>query len=84
MSIILSTWYKPGKVAIDAAWQVRRNGADLRTTLESGLSAAELDPSLVAIGLGGLPNADGEVQLDPHLIDRPGLSPGDFCTKRLS
>lgn len=82
MSIILSTWDKPGKVAIDAAWNVRRNGADLRTTLETGLAAAELDPTLVAIGLGGLPNADGEVELDASMMDGADLSAGAVCGVR--
>ncbi|HZH98735.1 MAG TPA: N(4)-(beta-N-acetylglucosaminyl)-L-asparaginase [Fimbriimonadaceae bacterium] len=79
---LLATWEKPGKVAIDAAWKARAGGADLRTTLEQGLSAAELDPSLVAIGLGSLPNTDGELELDASIMDGRDLASGAVCGVR--
>jgi len=82
MTVILSTWEKPGKVSIEAAGQARLEGADLRTTLEKGLSAAELDPDLVAIGLGSLPNAEGEIELDASMMDGADLSAGAVCGVR--
>lgn len=82
MTVILSTWDRPGKVAIDAAATARNSGADLRTTLEVGLSAAELDPELVAIGLGALPNAEGEIELDASMMDGSDLSAGAVCGVR--
>ncbi len=82
MTTILSTWNEPGRVAIDAAWAARSSGADLRTTLEKGLTAAELDPTLVAIGLGSLPNADGELELDAAMMDGRDLSAGAVCAVR--
>lgn len=65
-----------------AAWQARSAGADLRSTLEAGLTAAELDPSLVAIGLGSLPNSDGELELDASMMDGSDLSAGAVCGVR--
>lgn len=82
MTTILASWERPGKVALEAAWRARRSGADLRTTLEEGLSACELDPDLVAIGLGSLPNSDGELELDASMMDGADLSAGAVCGVR--
>jgi isoaspartyl peptidase/L-asparaginase-like protein (Ntn-hydrolase superfamily) len=82
MTTLLATWAEPGKVAIDAAWAARLEGADLLSTLEKGLAAAELDPSLIAIGLGSLPNADGELELDAAIMDGKDLSAGAVCGVR--
>lgn len=82
MTVLLSSWEEPGKVAIDAAWQARAAGADLRTTLEKGLAAAELDPTLVAIGLGSLLNSDGDLELDASMMDGRNLECGAVCSVR--
>lgn len=82
MTTLLATWREPGKVAIEAAWKKRSEGADLRTTLETGLAVAEVDPSLVAIGLGSLPNRDGELELDASMMDGTDLSAGAVCAVR--
>lgn len=82
MTTLLSTWREPGKVAMDHALAARNGGADLRTTLERGLAAAELDPSLLAIGLGSLPNSDGELELDASMMDGSDLSAGAVCAVR--
>jgi N4-(beta-N-acetylglucosaminyl)-L-asparaginase len=82
MTTILATWREPGKVAIDAAWEVRKEGADLRTTLETGLATAEFDPKLIAIGLGARPNSEGELELDASMMDGADLSAGAVCALR--
>lgn len=82
MTTILATWKEPGQVAIKSAWEARQNGADLRTTLERGLAAAEVDPTLLAIGLGSLPNADGELELDASMMDGRDLNCGAVCAVR--
>ena len=82
MTTILATWEKPGEVAINAANSAIQQGADLRTILEKGLAACELDPELLAIGLGALPNSDGEVELDASMMDGADLSAGAVCSVR--
>lgn len=82
MTILLSTWKEPGEAAINAGWEARRNGADLLTSLERGLAAAEDDAKLVAIGRGSLPNADGELELDASIMDGADLSAGAVCAMR--
>jgi len=82
VTTLLSTWQEPGQVAIEAGWEARKSGADLLTTLERGLAAAELDPSLMAIGLGSLPNADGELELDAAIMDGRDLRAGAVCAVR--
>jgi isoaspartyl peptidase/L-asparaginase-like protein (Ntn-hydrolase superfamily) len=82
MTRLLATWEEPGRVAIDEAWATRLAGADLLTCLENGLAAAELDPMLLSIGLGSLPNSDGELELDASVMDGADLSCGAVCAVR--
>jgi N4-(beta-N-acetylglucosaminyl)-L-asparaginase len=79
---LLATWREPGEVAIRAAWDRRQSAGSLRDALEAGLTAAELDPTLVAIGLGSLPNADGEIELDASMMDGRDLEAGAVCGVR--
>lgn len=69
MTMLLSTWRRPGEVAIRASWRERSAGADLLTAIERGLATAELDPDLIAIGCGSVPNSEGEIELDAAIMD---------------
>jgi N4-(beta-N-acetylglucosaminyl)-L-asparaginase len=79
MATFLATWRDPGKPAVETAWQTRQEGGDLLTSLEKGLSVCELDPYFLAIGLGALPNQDGELELDASIMDGTDLSAGAVC-----
>ena len=55
-------------------------GTDVLDALIAGVNIVELDPEDTSVGYGGLPNADGVVQLDldPHrtaeAVDAPPLA----------
>jgi len=80
MTTFLATWREPGKSAVETAWKFREKGADLMTCIEMGLAECELDPSFLAIGLGSLPNSDGEIELDASIMDGSDLSAGAVCS----
>jgi isoaspartyl peptidase/L-asparaginase-like protein (Ntn-hydrolase superfamily) len=82
VTLFLATWEKPGRTAVEQAWHRRANGGSLRDCLEAGLAACELDPEYIAIGLGSLPNADGELELDASMMDGRDLRAGAVCALR--
>lgn len=82
MTTFLATWKEPGKIGIDAAWKAHQSGADLRSSIEAGLTACEEDPTLLAIGRGALPNSEGELELDASIMDGKDLSAGAVCSLR--
>lgn len=79
MTTILSTWDRPGEVAIHAAWKTRMAGGSLLDSVEAGLAAGELDPELIAIGLGSIPNSKGIIELDASIMDGADLRSGAVC-----
>lgn len=67
---------------MDAAVPLIRKGLPMVDCIEAGLTAAEDDPNLIAIGRGSLPNADGELELDASIMDGSDLSAGAVCALR--
>lgn len=71
---------KPGGPAVIATWdfslpacaaaeKALAAGTDLLDALERAVNSVEDDPKVVWVGLGGLPNEDGVVQLDAAMMD---------------
>src|SRR4051812_20462789 len=58
--------YKNGgaRTCVETAFAMITGGADVLDALIAGVNIVELDPEDSSVGYGGLPNADGVVQLD--------------------
>ena len=65
--------YKNGgsRVGVQVAFERITEGADVLDALIAGVNLCELDPGDTSVGYGGLPNADGVVQLDACCMHGP-------------
>ena len=52
------------RTCVEEAWERIARGDDVLDALIAGVNIVELDPEDASVGYGGLPNADGVVQLD--------------------
>lgn len=53
------------------AFRMMTEGSDVLDALVAGVNIVELDPAEMSVGYGGLPNADGVVQLDSCCMHGP-------------
>src|SRR5262249_12462405 len=56
---------------VEKAFQMITQGADVLDAVIAGVNIVELDPEDTSVGYGGLPNADGVVQLDASCMHGP-------------
>jgi N4-(beta-N-acetylglucosaminyl)-L-asparaginase len=56
---------------VEKAFKLMTQGADVLDALIAGVNIVELDPLDDSVGYGGLPNADGVVQLDASCMHGP-------------
>lgn len=73
ISSMNGNWYKNGGklTCVEQAYQRITQGDDVLDALISGVNIVELDPEEDSVGYGGLPNADGVVQLDSCCMHGP-------------
>ncbi|HEX5723964.1 MAG TPA: N(4)-(beta-N-acetylglucosaminyl)-L-asparaginase [Longimicrobiaceae bacterium] len=57
--------------AVEKAFQLMAGGADVLDAVVAGVNLNELDPGDASVGFGGLPNAEGVVQLDASVMHGP-------------
>src|SRR5947208_10117343 len=57
-----------------------RQNADTLDAIIAGVNIQELDPEDQSVGLGGLPNADGVVQLDASCMHGPTKRAGSVAS----
>jgi N4-(beta-N-acetylglucosaminyl)-L-asparaginase len=57
--------------AVEKAFDLMTRGVDVLDALLAGVNIVELDPEESGVGYGGLPNADGVVQLDASCMHGP-------------
>ncbi len=65
-----------GKVGISAAMGVLRNGGSAIDAVEAGIRLVESNPDDTTVGLGGIPNLLGQVELDASIMDGRTLAAG--------
>jgi N4-(beta-N-acetylglucosaminyl)-L-asparaginase len=65
--------YKNGgtQTCVERAFTMMTDGKDVLDSLIAGVNIVELDPADTSVGYGGLPNADGVVQLDASCMHGP-------------
>jgi N4-(beta-N-acetylglucosaminyl)-L-asparaginase len=56
------------RTCVEEAWERIARGEDVLDALVAGVQIVELDPADDGVGYGGLPNADGIVQLDASVM----------------
>jgi N4-(beta-N-acetylglucosaminyl)-L-asparaginase len=59
------------ETACQRAFRLMTSGTDVLDALIEGVNIVELDPKDMSVGYGGLPNADGVVQLDSCCMHGP-------------
>ena len=66
-------YFKNGgpKTCVETAFEQMARGGDVLEALIAGVNIVELDPDDTSVGYGGLPNADGVVQLDSCCMHGP-------------
>jgi len=67
--IITSHTNDTGRRAMDEAWEILESRGSALDAVERGANVIEVDPDDHSVGYGGLPNADGVVQLDASIMD---------------
>jgi len=60
-----------GLTCVARAFKMITEGADVLDAVIAGVNIVELDPEDTSVGFGGLPNADGVVQLDASVMHGP-------------
>ena len=60
-----------GKQGIKVAWDLLTSGSDPLDAIVAGVNIVEMNPDDQSVGLGGLPNEDGVVQLDASCMHGP-------------
>jgi N4-(beta-N-acetylglucosaminyl)-L-asparaginase len=76
--VFLSTWVW-GKAANERAAEVFKSGGSLLDAIEKGINVPEDDPNVMTVGYGGLPNAEGVVELDAAIMDGTRHRAGSVC-----
>jgi isoaspartyl peptidase/L-asparaginase-like protein (Ntn-hydrolase superfamily) len=68
-----------GRISIDACSELLINGSSAVDAVEAGINAVETDDQdQYFVGIGGLPNSDGDMELDAAIMDHNSKSAFSF------
>ena len=76
--LFVSTW-PFGKAANERSLEIFEGGGSVLDAVEMGIHVPEADESNASVGLGGIPNAEGVVQLDACIMDGEGQRAGSVA-----
>lgn len=79
--VFLATW-KHGLPAVNRAAEIFHQNGSLLDAIEKGINIPEEDPEVTSVGYGGLPNAEGIVELDAGIMDGTRHRAGAVCGLR--
>lgn len=79
--VFVSTW-RWGERAVREAAKVLDRSGSLLDAVEAGVRTAEDDPEVMSVGYGGLPNAEGVVELDAAIMDGKSMRAGAVASLR--
>jgi len=68
--LVIATWNVHKATA--AAWEVIKEGKNAVDAIEAGCRIEEADPTGQSVGIGGLPDRDGNVTLDACIMNSKG------------
>ena len=68
--LVIATW--PNVPASKKAMDILQKGGTALDAVEAGVKVVESDPENQSVGLGGLPDRDGNVTLDACIMDQDG------------
>lgn len=74
--VLTSHTNETGREAMRRAWAILSGGGRALDAVEEGANVIEVDPEDRSVGVGGLPNAEGVVQLDACIMDGRTYSAG--------
>ena len=77
-AVFISTW-QWGIPANARGAEILGAGGSLMDAVEKGINAIEDDPNVETVGYGGLPNAQGEVELDAGIMNGTTHRAGSVC-----
>lgn len=80
--VVISTW-NHGLAANADAWKILSANGNALDAVEKGVMNSEDDFSNLSVGLGGLPDRDGNVTLDASIMDEKGRCGGVAFLQRI-
>lgn len=80
--VVISTW-NHGLAANDGAWKILSSNGTALDAVEKGVMVTEDDFTNLSVGLGGLPDRDGNVTLDASIMDEKGRCGGVAFLQRI-
>ncbi|BAM81295.1 probable glycosylasparaginase precursor [Cyanidioschyzon merolae strain 10D] len=67
-SLVVATW-EFSQSGVESCFDCLRKGGKPLDAVETGIHVVELEPTVTSVGYGGLPNANGELELDAAITD---------------